>query len=327
MSGEIALFDAGGRTAIVAAATLDGIAGAAIWAGRRAPVKTLLFAPEGQTGPAFAAPALAAPDVARLYGLGLPLIAGDLPAVATAFGRAGLAETVWLDHHYIHAEHAAELRRRGAHVVNDPARDDSTDLLLWYLGRPQDWELALAQALRDDPENAPEPWRSWMYVFLATQSEPFAIRRAIQPLTEQRFEAYDPALREAGETRWREVREFAAGAIHETAVGDRRLAIVGLPPSAQNDYRLLADAVLRRRGVDLALVFFDGVPRLALRRLPVAAPGDDFPALADLPLAPGGRAYLYDRNTLFLETSAAGPLADLGHVVDALRAHFAETQP
>jgi hypothetical protein len=265
---------------------------------------------------------LTRPAIQRLRCLGLPLVAADLPAIEAAVGRGGLSETTWLDHHFMNAAHAEALRRRGAQVVNDTAENNALDLLLSHQLRREPWELALAQALHGDPEAAPEPWRSWLYVFLAVRDEPFAIRRAILPLTEKRFEAYDPALRAVGEDHWDEVREFADSAFHETDLGERRLTFIGLPPSAQNDYGVLVDAVLRRRGADLALVFFDGVSRLALRRLPTAASGSEFFELAGLSRLERD-AFLYDRNTLFLETASDKRLADLDRVVDALRAHFA----
>lgn len=289
-----------GHTALVAPATLDGMAGAAIWASRLERLKTMMFAPEGRTATVFTAPALAtAPNLRQLRCFNLPLVSGDLPAVETVLARDGLSDVVWLDHHYVHDDHVSRLQQAGAQLVLDPTYFHASRLLLDFLGDPEPWAEALVDALDREIEHVDEPWRSWLLVFHAVRGEPFSIRHAIAPLSDGRFEAYDPALRATGEQLVNDIRELAASPLHALQVGSRRLVVAGLPPSVQENFRYVTDEIRRCNEADLVLAFFDGIPRLVLATGPETGDGPSLLSLGDRLSAAGLDAYHYDRRTVF----------------------------
>jgi len=308
--------------ALLAVATLDGIAGAAIWARRLSPLKSFLFAAEGKTGDLFQIPALTnLPDLRQLYCLGLSLTDDDLPAVLNVLEKRRFSEAIWLDHHVMNPQHVAELSAHGVQVINKYTFDRSCDLLAASLEDADDLSDNLCRFLGESFENADEPWLSWLYVFLAVRDDLFTIRHAIQPLIENRLEAYDPALRQAGEKEWENITHLAKGNFHDVQVGERRFAVLGLASSQRNNYRLIADHVMLQRDVDLGLVFFDDLNRLVLRR-PPTRDGIDLWALAEKLEAHTINVFLYDRNTVFLEPPQDDKLQAIEETLDLISSFY-----
>jgi hypothetical protein len=315
-----------GPAALIAAATVDAIAGAAIWARRLDPLKTLLFAPEGRSGSVFDAPALTAPELRRICCIGLPLVADDLPPIEAAYSRSGLVEKLFVDNHYLHREFLGRLRALGVEMKVDARAVSATDRLLLHLRNPLPWETDLAKAVETGPAEAPEPWRGWLFTILAVYRDPFSIREAINPLIEERFDAFDPALRAVGEELWQESVEFAASQLHCVDIGGPVLAVFGLSRASGGDFRLFGDAVLRRENAQLALVFYDELDRLAIRSAPWAKPIVDAAGLAAAATDPLWKVYAYDRNTLFVERQDMEKLAVIEQTVEVLKLYFKNKQ-
>jgi hypothetical protein len=242
---------------LVAAATLDGIACAAVWARRIPLLRAVLFAPEGQTGRVFAMPALISSDAKwqNIYCAGLSLAESELEAVSATMMRPGLRQAIWLDHHHLHRACIARLRNY----------ESSCSLLLRHLHSEDKNDRRLCEAVRAAPDQLDEPWRSWLFVFLAVQPESFSIHHAIQPLIEGRPRDFDSALRADGELRWREMVDFARSPFHSSVCGEQRLVVAGLASTQRLEFRLLVDEIIRGHEADLCLVFFDYLPRLVLR--------------------------------------------------------------
>ncbi len=303
MSDGVLVPVADNRAAVVAAATVDGIVSAVIWARALPQCNTMLFTPEGRTGQLFAIPALTDPNAKwrNLHCACLPLVDPDLESITKVLLRPGLGHVEWVDHHHLNPVHAARLRAAGVRLIHDPGGESSSALLLSHLGAKQETDLLLAHAVQSRPEELDEPWRSWFFVFLAVQLEPFAIRQAVHPLIDNRVQAFDPAWRDAGEGRWQEILDFAATPFHTIAAGGRRLVLMGLASTERIEYRLLVDEVLRRQNGDVALVFFDDLPRLILRTPGELATTAWLPRFDQMLTGCGGRLFLYDRHTAFLE--------------------------
>jgi hypothetical protein len=312
--------DGEGEQALLATATLDGIAGAAIWASTLGKLKTFLFTPEGETTKLLTMPALRdAANLARVFAFSLPLTDADLPALTHVLERPTIREVVWLDHHFLHTNHVEALQERHARLVHDPSFFSATELLIDHLPEPPEWAPALAAALADGAESAPEPWRSWLTVFLAVRSEPYSIRHAISPLIDGRLEAFDPALVAAGSAELARLRKMAASPMHEQKIAGWRVVVAGLPPSEQQDYRLLTDMIRRERSADVVVAFFDGVARLVV----AGRIGEGGMNSFELDLALESRGltvFHYDAGTFFVETETVGTLASIELVLEALAA-------
>lgn len=307
--------------ALVASATLDGIAGAAIWASRLPGLQSWLFAPEGLGRLVFSSPALMTNlRFNALHVFNLPLVDEDLPAVEAVLMRSGLIEKVWLDHHYQSREQQALLLRNGVRLVNEPRHHLSSRLLLEYLNEPEPWMRELVEAVEQGPATAAEPWLSWLLVFLAVAGEPFGIRQAVSPLAERRFEAFDPALRKIGLDQWRQIREMAGGALHEVPLAAHRLVVVGLPHSRQQDYQLLVRTIFREKEAQLALVFFDQAPRMILAVNPPNRDEFDLLACGEALEQGGFHTWHYDRLTLFAQHDELKALAAIEKALTVLQA-------
>ncbi len=308
-----------GGAALVASATLDGIAGAVIWAHRLGPLKTILFAGEGQAKSTLTAPALATSGIARFYALGLALVADDTPLALAIVRRPALREVVWLDHHHLNGALVEMLQgHNGARVVHNPAYRFSSQLLVDTLNDAPSWSRELAAALDRDIESVDEPWRSWLYVFLAVREEPYSIRHAITPLIDERFEAFDPALVAAGRQQWEELLSLASSPMHEVALDGLRLVIAGLPPSSQSAYRLLVDAIGKTKDARVVIAFFDTLPRLIVALTGRGASSIDLLHLGERVMAAGLSAFHYDRRTMFVDTVGLSSQAAIDRVVRAL---------
>jgi hypothetical protein len=61
------------------------------------------------------------------------------------------------------------------------------------------------------------------------------------------------------------VKELSGSVNHEVTVKGVKVVVIGLPPSEQSSYRLIADTILGDAEGDLGLIFFDGINRLVLR--------------------------------------------------------------
>lgn len=313
-----------GRTALAACATLDGIAGAVIWARHLGSVDNLLFAPEGETGSLFTIPALASlPNLTRLYCFSLPLSTGDIPALTVVLNnQVDLRDRVWIDNHFIHPEHLALLQGKHMQIlVNPTARWASTELLQ-YLGSCAEWERDLVAALDAGPAEAPSPWNEWLNVMLAVIDDVYSIRHAVAPLVEERFAAYDPALVEEGRRRQEHMRELSRSPSHVVTVNGIKIVVIGLPPSEQTKYRLIADVILKENAGHLGLIFFDGVNRLVLRRAARESGGIDLLRIGSLFTDRDLRPYHYDAHTLFIEHARPRLQEAIENILEILQAHF-----
>ncbi|MDP8225503.1 MAG: hypothetical protein P9L99_19235 [Candidatus Lernaella stagnicola] len=290
--------------ALVAVASLDGIAGAAIWAHQLSPLKAFLFAAEGAVGHTLSAPALG-PDagIKALHFIGLPLMAEDMEALRKLIDRPDFTEVRWLDHHYLHADHVSLMQRHGVRIINDTRVGSSTRLLLDSLSEPPEWGGHVYRALEAGIEAAGDPWRQWLLVFLAVRESPFDIRHAIAPLIDERFEAFDPALVEAGEEIWRRIRAMAESPMHEVEAGGLRLVVSGLPPSELSTYRLMIEAIARHRDADLVIAAFDRQARLVVAAPRVTSAKIDLLEIGERIVSAGLNVFHYDAGTLFIDTA------------------------
>jgi len=205
-------------------------------------------------------------------------------------------------------------------VVNDTTHESCCSLLLHHLGDSAETDQQLCRMARCFPEQLDEPWRSWAYVILAVQPEPFGIRQAIQPLIDGRLLAYDPELRLQGEMRWQDILEYAQSSFHRISLGNDGLMVVGLASTNRIEYRLLADEVMRHRDATLCLIFFDDLPQLILRATNAL---DTATWIDRLEIELGRREmqiFLYDRNTIFLEPAAGGKRQVVEQAIEAITA-------
>jgi len=308
-----------GRKALVAAASMDGLAGAAIWAAVAGPLDLMLFTTEGLTGRIFQTPSLmTAPQISELYCYAMPLIKSDLDFIQPVAQQTGLIRMIWLDHHHMHVESESRLRSWGVQVINDPSYDSSCSLLMNYQPPADAWARELCQALQIGPGLAGEPWRSWLLVFLAVQSDLFGIRTALQPLIEGRFQSFDSGLRQAGLALWNDLCAKAEGPLHEFQVGARRVMILGVSAADRINYRLLVDRVMNQRNIDLGLLFFDDLERFVCYSNPVGPQAVDLWSFGDQLAQAGHKVYYYDRRTIYLEPTPGNKLAALERTIEAI---------
>ncbi|HPQ67727.1 MAG TPA: hypothetical protein PKW95_01280 [bacterium] len=312
-----------GDGALLAAATLDGIACAVLWQRHLGDLKTVLFAPEGLTGHMFQAPALIAnANLRRLYCAALPVRDEEVEFIDAVLERPSLREVVWLDHHHLHRDFLARLYRNRVTVVHDAKQLSGTALLAKHLQADDEVNAALCRLVDGGGAQMPEPWSQWFFVFLAVREDPYQIRRAVQPLVEGRFEAFDPALRDNGRELWENIGELAAQPYHTVALGDERLAVVGLPLSQELDFRLLADQIMHRHDLQFTLLFFDDLHRLILRGNPQRLSPDTFRRLQYRLEEQGLPIFLYDRHTFFIEPREPNKRTAIEDVLSLLTASF-----
>ncbi len=312
-----------GDGALLASATLDGIACAVLWQRRLGDLKTVLFTPEGLTGHLFQAPALIAnANLHRLYCAALPVRDEEVEIVDAVLDRPSLREIVWLDHHHLHGDFLTRLHRRRATIVHDADQPSSAALLATHLSANDEVGAALCRLVDGGGAQMPEPWSHWFYVFLAVREDPYQIRRAVQPLVEGRFEAFDPVLRDAGRELWSTIDELAAQTYHQVALGEDRLAVVGLPMSQELDFRLLADRIMRRHDLQFTLLFFDDLHRLILRGNPQRLSPETFRRLQHRLEEQGLPLFLYDRHTVFIEPREANKRTAIEDVLSLLTSSF-----
>jgi len=312
-----------GDGALLAAATLDGIACAVLWQRHLGALKTVLFAPEGLTGQLFQAPALLANrNLQRLYCAALPVRDAEVESVDAVLERSSLREIVWLDHHHLHRAFLERLHRRHVTIVHDAKQLSSVSLLATQLKTHDEIDAALCRLVDGDGAQLPEPWAPWFYVFLAVRGDPYQIRRAVQPLVEGRINAFDPALRDAGREWWTSLDELAAQSYHTISLGDDRLAVVGLPLSQELDFSLLADRIMRRHDLQFTLLFFDDLHRLILRGDPQRLSPTAFRRLQRRLEEQGLSVFLYDHCTFFVEPQEPDKRTAIEDVLSLLTTSF-----
>jgi len=314
-----------GRTALAACATLDGMVGATIWARRLGLPDSFLFTPEGQTGALFGVPALVSlPNLERLCCFNLPLTPGDLAPLQTLLDRqTTLRDRNWIDNHFMHPEHVAFFRENDVQLLLDTSARWASTGLLQYLGPGAAWEEELVAALDAGPAEAPPPWNDWLTVMLAVMDEIYTIRHALHPLIEERFAAYDPALLEAGRNRLRRVKELSGSVNHEVTVKGVKVVVIGLPPSEQSSYRLIADTILGDAEGDLGLIFFDGINRLVLRSAKRRPATVDLLRIGEWFAGQALQVYHYDLQTIFIAPEQARLQCAIEKTLEILQTNLA----
>jgi hypothetical protein len=220
----------------------------------------------------------------------------------------------WFDHHYWSRDALNMLRDLGVEATIRPEFASASELLLETLSVDDELSRSLVSSVIRGPDGS-SPMSDWLTAFLSVQDDHYEIRHFLAPLFEGRVDALSSGLIEAGREVLLDANEQAdLGAAIPFPLKKGNGVLIGLPPSSQSKYGLIADRLAVKKAAAVVMLFFDGVPQILVRRGIDLDGAADFVAMADyLGKKTLGAVRLYDRNMILIE-----PVGDIREEIERI---------
>jgi hypothetical protein len=307
---------------ILCPATLDGMACATILTRALSNVEYQLFCPEDQVYTLFDYPAVKeAPKTRELIFAGFPLPDLQLERVEAALHKTRSPRILWYSHHFWSGRAAETLSQLGVELIVDTRAGTTAEVLLERMEITDDLSRAAAAMAITGHNTQPGNLADWPYVLLALQDEHYELRHAFAPLFGGRADQADPELVEAGREVYQDMKDHIdSSAQYRIEVGDQKIAVIGLPMTFRNYYKLIAQLVEEKLGCQMVILFFDALQQILLMGSRLYQNAPDFWELMErLEKRLDYPVRIFDKNILLI-----GPAEDLKTMVDRLIAALGE---